>query len=194
MLYHVAMTVIGLSGYGRSGKDTVADYLVKSCAFQRIAYADALREMAQKLNPIIDAHVFQGGEIELRRYNDILDQIGYHEGKNIPEFREFLQRLGTEAVRGVVGYNTWVDIAVRRMTEQGGDWVVTDVRFPNEAEAIREMGGGSVWRITRPGFGPANNHPSETSLDGYDFDLMILNDTDIPGLEQKAWDGLQGLR
>lgn len=179
--------IIGLSGYGRSGKDTVADYLVEHHGFRRIAFADALREMAEKLNPIIDVsmiwceHDALGNiidyEYRVRRYNDILDQIGYHEGKNIPEFREFLQRLGTEAVRGVIGDSTWVDLAVRRMRADPGNWVVTDARFPNEANAVRSADGVMI-RINRTGFGPANDHPSETSLDDYEFEPLLVLDND----------------
>ena len=54
-------------------------------------------------------------------------------------------------------------------------WVVTDVRFPSEADAIREHGGILI-RVNRD-TGYVDNHPSETALDDYmDFDYIITND------------------
>ena len=52
---------------------------------------------------------------------------------------------------------------------------ISDVRFPNEADAIRAFG-GLVVRVERPGVGPINGHESEIALDGYDFDLVVVND------------------
>jgi hypothetical protein len=63
--------------------------------------------------------------------------------------------------------------------------VFTDTRFTNEADAIRERN-GKVFRISRPGYGPVNNHPSETALDTYKFQAHILNNRDIPSLEAKV--------
>ncbi len=61
------------------------------------------------------------------------------------------------------------------------NWVITDVRFPNEAQAIKEKG-GYVIRIDRPGVKPINDHPSETSLDTWKFDYKIDNVSDIVSL------------
>lgn len=64
------------------------------------------------------------------------------------------------------------------------NWIITDVRYPNEATAIDNRG-GLVIRINRPGIGPANNHMSENSLDSYKFDYTIENSGDIQQLEAK---------
>lgn len=61
------------------------------------------------------------------------------------------------------------------------NWVVTDVRFPNEAKAIADKDGILI-RINRLGVKPVNNHPSETSLDDYGFDYIIDNDSTIKSL------------
>jgi hypothetical protein len=58
------------------------------------------------------------------------------------------------------------------------NWIITDTRFRNEADAIREAG-GIIIRVDRPGVKPINNHSSETSLDHYQFDEYITNDGDL---------------
>jgi hypothetical protein len=63
-------------------------------------------------------------------------------------------------------------------------WIITDTRFPNEAEAIKKAD-GIIIRIERPGVKPINPHPSETSLDKWDFDYVIVNDGSLADLTKK---------
>jgi predicted secreted protein len=55
------------------------------------------------------------------------------------------------------------------------------VRYPNEANAIKKLG-GKVWRVNRSGYGPANDHPSEHALNDYAFDKRIDNSYTIDKL------------
>jgi hypothetical protein len=67
------------------------------------------------------------------------------------------------------------------------NWIITDVRFPNEAQAIKDRG-GIIIRIERPG-GESHcggAHASETALDDYDFDIVINNDGTIDELIDKV--------
>lgn len=159
--------IIGLSGYARSGKDTVAAILAED-GWERRAFADPLREMLLRLNPIAD------GEL---RVQDLVSLYGWDDAKTLyPEIRELLQRLGTEAGREILGDDIWVKTTLSTMS--GGKYVITDCRFPNEADAIRAAG-GQVWRIHRPGFGPVNAHATENSMESYKFDAHIHNDGDL---------------
>jgi len=81
-----------------------------------------------------------------------------------------LQRLGTEAGRDILGENVWVNAVFETFT--GEKLAISDVRFPNEAEEIRNRGGAIV-RIVREGFGPINGHISETAFKGQD--IIIYN-------------------
>jgi hypothetical protein len=61
------------------------------------------------------------------------------------------------------------------------NWIITDTRFPNEAQAIKDKG-GLVIRVDRPGVKPINDHPSEIGLDNWKFDYKIANISDIKAL------------
>ena len=111
--------------------------------------------------------------------------------------RDFLQRLGTEGLRTGLHENTWVNALMADYTPTqvqwsdgpiGGyedgpmpNWIITDTRFPNEAQAIKDAG-GIVIRVDRPGVKAINAHPSETGLDNWNFDHKIMNGSDIVSL------------
>ncbi len=180
--------IIGLSGYARSGKDTVANILVDTGKWQRISFAAKLKEAVYLLNPYIPTGERDGG---IRRLQYIIEQMGEDKAKDYgTEYRRLLQVMGTEVGRNLFGENFWVDIALKT-ADPDKHIVITDCRFLNEAQGVVDLG-GQVWRIRRPGTGPVNNHPSETSLDEWDFDLFIDNDGTIEQLAQQIEDGLAG--
>jgi len=74
-----------------------------------------------------------------------------------------------------------IDIDLMTNRQITPNWIITDCRFPNEAEAIKKRGGILV-RIQRDGIKPINPHISETALDGFSFDYVIKNNGTIPEL------------
>ena len=168
--------LIGLSGVARSGKDTVAGFLVAERGFHRVAFADALKAVLADVDPLMGSHT---------RLHDRLEH-GWELAKSEPEVRMLLQRLGV-ACRNHIGSDVWVEAVFARIEEAMDNegpsrWVVSDVRFPNEAEAIRSRG-GQVWRVERPGFGPVNDHVSESALAaGFHFDQVVENDGTLADL------------
>lgn len=178
---------IGMSGYARSGKDTVADILHDEYEFGRVTLAAPLKEMVYTLNPWVDA--LAGRPI---RYQDFVDSVGLHEAKNHPEVRRLLQVYGTDVMRRQFGENVWVDLAYSGK-DPSDHWVVTDCRFQNEANGIRDHG-GFVVRIERPGVEPPNLHPSEVDLLDYEFDHVIVNDGTLDDLAAKVHEMMDLLR
>jgi len=65
---------------------------------------------------------------------------------------------------------------------EDGNYVITDVRFQNEAEVIVNHG-GSIWRVQRPGVEAVNAHVSEWEMDNYNFDNILVNDGNLEQLE-----------
>ena len=104
------MTVyIGLAGWARSGKDTVADYLVKNHGFTRVSFADPMREALLALDPNIEFGISHMKLSTLVRFG------GWDSVKeNYPEVRGLLQRMGTEVGRDLFGKNFWVDQAIKK--------------------------------------------------------------------------------
>ena len=138
--------IVAFTGYAGSGKDAAAAVLVDE-GWQRVAFADPLKDVALA--------------------------IGW-DGKKDKAGRQMLQNLGA-SVRAVVDENAWVRAAERLIEAADGNVVVSDVRYENEAEMIRRLG-GSVYRVVRPEVGPANNHASELNTATMKVDGEIQND------------------
>ena len=155
--------IIGLSGYAQSGKDTVAKILVEEYGFTRIAFADKIKELLYEMNPRFND----------RQLQQWVDLQGWDATKEIPEVRMMLQNLGVGA-RKIIGELVWVKLAIMRL-DSDKNYVVTDVRFTNEADWIKEVYGGHIWRVERPGVKPVNDHVSESELNAWNFDELIYN-------------------
>ena len=164
--------IIGLVGYAQSGKDSVARTLVEHYGFTRLAFADKIREMLYYLNPLVkDGFRLQG----------VVDAYGWNQAKVLfPEVRKSLQELGVSA-RTHLGKDVWVHAILDQIIDEK-NYVITDVRFENEAVMIQEAQ-GQLWRIKRLGVGAINAHVSESELDGYKVDKILSNGGTLEELE-----------
>lgn len=163
-------TVIGFTGHAQHGKNTAAEYLATLLPDAKCyALADALREFVAKQNPYV---AFRGGA--MRRYNDLVEELGYEEAKALPEcdVRRLLQATGTEAGRDIFGPDVWVSALDYRIGQDDPAYaLVTDVRFLNEYEWAEES--GFVVGVTRQNLdgtayraaGVDYEHASERSVD-----------------------------
>ena len=200
------MKLIGLSGAARSGKDTAGKYLIEQYDFKRYAFADPLKRAASEMFglPLEDFHDDDKKEVVNEFWNFSPRQIA--------------QLLGTECGRRVFRDDMWVKRAELAWLEHkeyienytGGGWieasgwggmVVTDVRFPNEAEWIKEMGGITI-HIVRPGatgnVGVGASHASELGYPDELKDITIYNNGTLKDLYHKLdkainWLPLSGL-
>jgi hypothetical protein len=189
--------IIGLSGYARAGKDTTADILVKEYGFAKVAFADKLREALYALNPVIRYDKNDFGSYKYWRLQEVINECGwdgYKETRFNDEIRGLLQRMGTEVGRETIGQNTWVNAVLNEYKKDGikRDYVIPDCRFWNEATAIVDEG-GEIWRVHRPGVGPANSHNSETELDDYNFHVYLHNDSTVDYLAVQVQAAMHGI-
>ncbi len=97
--------------------------------------------------------------------------------------RKFLQNLGLEA-REVLGQSVWVDRVMCGLLPD--DKVVNvSVRFFDEEEAIRKFS-GKIILVTRPDFGPLNDHATEKFAGQVVPDYTIVNDSTKENLAEKV--------
>ena len=208
--------IIGINGKIGSGKDTIGEIIQVLCftnknqTFEIKKFAGKLKQTASLLTGI-PVEKFEDQEFKKTFLNNEWNSP-YKSPFSGPDFvkhdgemtvREFLQKLGTEAMRDGLHTNVWVnalfadyirnDDKLIRITEenleewQEGDypnWIITDMRFPNEMKAVAEREGVTI-RVVRPGT-VVGNHPSEVALDDAKFDYEILNDGSIEVLVQKV--------
>lgn len=169
------MRLIGITGAARSGKDSAAEFLIPH-GFERIAFADPIKAMA-----------FVGLGIDPDDYDDEskeeeIDWLGVSP-------RRVWQTLGTEWGRAVGGPDLWLKVAWRKMAEAKEERptlrgiVFTDVRFDNEAQAIRNSG-GKVIKIVRPDARAVAPHVSERGLSANLIDDVIVNDGTLAQLRE----------
>lgn len=178
--------LIGFTGYARSGKDTAAGFLCSELGYSRVAFADALREMALAVDCYVDMRPdFAVGEPKPRRLSELVDELGWESAKKFPDVRRLLQRLGTEAGREILGDTVWIDLAVGKAAKITGPVVVSDVRFPNEVDAIH-ANGGIVVRVERPGCEPALGHVSDAGQGELDVDVTITNDSTLEKFREQV--------
>lgn len=175
--------IIGFSGYATSGKDTVASMITDiDNSFKIKKFSGKLKQVASILTGI-DAHMFESQSVKESPLPgwEVTDY-----GVTRPMLvRDLLQRLGTEAIRNGLHTDAWVN-ALFCDYRQGDNWLITDVRFPNEYAAIKKWG-GIVVRVNRDGVKPINGHSSETALDSYSFDLTIDNSSNIETLSDNVF-------
>ena len=198
--------LIGISGKIGAGKDTVG-IIIRQLGFtnnggtwENMKFAGKLKIIASLLTGIpiekFEDQEFKktilGSEWGRPTKQNPLNAIEPFKDITFVEMmsvRDLLQKLGTEAMRNGLHENVWVNALFADYTEDK-QWVITDVRFPNEFKAIKEKG-GIVIRVNRPGHGNsmkelAEAHPSETALDGHDFDYVIENDGNLEKLISKV--------
>jgi dephospho-CoA kinase len=174
--------IIGLTGYARSGKDSVAKVLTDQYGFTRIAFADPIRDLLLELDPILDKG---------NRLSSLVSEYGWEIAKSQAEVRRLLQALGVGA-RSIIDQEIWVIKALRSMSDNK-NYVVTDVRFKNEMTALK-LSAAQIWRVERPGVGAINSHVSESEMSTFEVDQTFINDGSLEDLEAMIKARMNGLK
>jgi hypothetical protein len=170
--------VLGLTGPARSGKDTVAQFVLEEVpGAVRQGFADKLKLSAARIfYPDIDLD----GALS---FCNTLKTEGWLTAGTVTHGetddcaltgREFLQRYGTEAHRDVFGQDFWLDAVLPDGRDDCPLLVIPDVRFDNEAQRVRERGGTLV-HINRPEVQPVEAHASEAGIPAAADDWVLHN-------------------
>lgn len=183
--------LIGIGGWMTSGKDRLADFLVEDFAYGKTFMSEPLLEAVLALHPdggpwvrldrsvtVPPLRAVTWGPGEYVRFGELVEKVGYTATKEHADARAYLQGLGTEVGRKMFGEDVWTDIARRKLEalHAKGPAVITGLRYQNELDMVRGLGGVTVW-VSRPGLSaPSSEHTSETSLGADDFDMVLEND------------------
>lgn len=176
------MRIVGIVGFIGSGKGTVGDIL-EEYGYTKESFAWGVKDTASAMFGW-KRELLEGDTEESREFRE--KPCPFWSNKMGRDFtpREALQKMGTEVGRNIFHEDFWV-LSLESRLKQDGQYVITDVRFPNEIEWIRKMG-GQVFEVQR-GEQPqwmkplrATNDPEMRKM------LMIGNDTHY---SEWAWIG-----
>lgn len=196
--------IIGIAGAKTSGKNTTANFIREYAESQGYdihewSFAEDLKKSAAAALGYKDSETAVDFCNSLKEDHTILlEQNGMLVWKI--SGREYLQWYGTEAHREIFGTNFWVNNLLQKIYDsEDGELIhgegetkprfdlITDVRFPNEVEAIRESCGGKVIQIRRTEVEDGNDtHASEKPLDSDLVDSIIYNNFGLDQLKIAA--------
>jgi hypothetical protein len=168
--------IIGFTGAAGSGKDTASDYLVSKYGFTKVSFAAILKNMLSV-----------AGLPEPSNRDD--------KEKNVEGFdftwRHAAQTLGTNWAREYLDKDIWVKLTMAKL-DPNKDYVFSDVRFDNEAQAIRNAGGSNILLLGRSvDLGDNSTHASEQGITQELIRYNILNTRDIKGFHRSIDAGLE---
>lgn len=172
------LVIVGLTGKARSGKDSAANALIQQ-GYIKMAFADPLkRALAALTGEVLNA--YHSDELK----EAVTPALGITRRKG-------LQDLGT-AIRTTFGSEAFVRLLqydILRGNPGHRYYVVSDVRYPNEAQALREMG-GIIIQVSRPDHAGLTGlealHSSEAGLPPEMIDGTVVNDGSLEDLYRKV--------
>ena len=190
--------IIGICGLIGSGKGTVADILVEHHNFEKLSFADKLKDGVSAVFGW-DRQMLEGDNDDSRQWREEKDRFWSKEtGKTITP-RLILQLFGTDCMRNGYFDGIWVSLVKQKIIDNPDtNWVIPDVRFPNEVKMIQNAQ-GEVWQVRRgehPGWfidkrdnniDPLTVHASEWAWIDRDesFEQIIQNDDSLEELLKK---------
>jgi len=197
--------IIGLAGRARSGKDTAAKALIER-GFIKNSFAATIKhitadflktdikgierakdisfpeQISMNLFDTVDLTAAIKAHINISEERERLLDYYIH-GKKFNSIRDILQYLGTDLGRKLIDDDIWVNRAMEVATELA---VFTDVRFPNEIEAIRRNGGRVIYIKRNKTIDLNTEHASERAVNPAMCDYMVDNNGSIADLHSKV--------
>jgi hypothetical protein len=138
--------IIGICGLIGSGKGSVGDILVEQ-GYTKVSFADKLKDGVATIFGY-DRSMLEGDTDESRSWREQTDEFWSKETGRTITPRIVLQEFGTDCMRNGYYDGVWVSLLKQQILDNPGDYVIPDVRFRNEQDMIRELG-GEIWRVQR---------------------------------------------
>jgi hypothetical protein len=141
--------IIGLVGFIGSGKGTIAEYLVSKHKFRNISFANHLKDAVSAVFGW-PRNLLEGDTEYSRKWREDIDKW-WADRLGLPNLtpRWVLQHWGTDVLRKNFHNDIWIaSLEYQLLGEKTCNFVISDVRFPNEIEMIKRLG-GEIWCIQR---------------------------------------------
>jgi hypothetical protein len=202
--------IVGITGRIGSGKDTIADYLITFHGFRKLSFASSLKDAVAAIFGW-DRVMLEGATQASREWREQVDPW-WAERLGMPNLtpRWVLQYWGTEVCRQNFHNDIWVASLENNLRQTKDNLVITDCRFPNELDAIKNANGITIrvergrkpswyetalefqkgvrhfgWAMARDRLEKGGIHASEYSSVGLDYDFVIDNNGTIEQLHDK---------
>lgn len=178
--------LVGLVGNSRTGKDEIANILVKDFNFEKRNLANPIREILLEINPPL-IWVDDEGIISQKPLRSAVVEWGWDEVKRrFPWSVDAMIALG-QSGRDLIDKDIWLNACVSKPFT---DLVIADVRQVNEAEFIL-ANGGELWKVERKN---SQVRGMDGILDGWDFTATVDNNGTMEELEKMVGSILEGRR
>lgn len=163
--------ILGITGGARHGKDTIANFICERVSkTKKVSFAEPLKRASQEL--------FKGfGKIDWEaKDSEYLPIEGHH------TVRDLYIAMG-KGLREFLDANFWIKLALLDIliSAKTHNVIITDVRYPNEATAIRAIG-GKIVKVVRPSLLPYSD--AEKQIDNIAADKLVINNKDLVALER----------
>jgi len=202
--------IVGITGLIGSGKDTIAEYLITKHGFKKLSFAASLKDAVAAVFGW-DRSLLEGTTKESREWREEVDQW-WAKKLNMPHLtpRWVLQYWGTEVCRQGFHNDIWVASLENQLRQTKNNVVITDCRFINELNAIKNAGGVTIrvsrgpepewfadaitynsglhnmgWALSRDRLQKSGIHASEYSSVGLDYDYVVDNNGTLTDLHNK---------
>ena len=203
--------IIGVCGFIGSGKDTVADYLVNLHHFRRESFANTLKDAVSAVFGW-DRTMLEGRTKQAREWREQQDHWWTNRLGMVITPRWVLQNWGTEVCRNGFHDDIWIASLENKLRNSTDDVVISDCRFPNEIQAIKNAGGtvvrvvrgaepewydaavsrnrgpdgNSTWALSGRRMDQLGVHASESAWIGTKFDVVLDNNGTLDYLYQQV--------
>ena len=205
--------ILGITGLIGSGKDTIADYLTTHHGFKRVSFAASLKDAVASVFGW-DREYLEGTTKASRQWREKRDEWWSNRlGMDITP-RWILQYWGTDVCRNHFHNDIWVASVEHKLLNSNEDIVITDCRFDNEVNAIKNAGGvalrvkrgsdpdwydsaiaynkgpngNSYWAVSKRKLDKLKIHASEYSSIGLNYDHIIMNNGTIDELHNTIYE------